>query len=147
MKWNLIFTLSLLGFLMAIATVSLFPTKIEIWFWIPIFLWYAYIIARNVEENYFLHGLFLGIANSLWISFLHAMMFTKYIFNNGWVSETLAKLPTKGIGLTKKLLNESFQNDLQTQLTHEGKMQAVAAQTKEFKEAVAAFFQKKAAQK
>ena len=93
MKWNLIFTLSLLGFLMAIATVFLFPTKIEVYFWIPIFLVYAYIIARNVEENYFLHGLFLGIANSLWISFIHAMMFTKYIFNNGWVSETLAKLP------------------------------------------------------
>ena len=81
---------------MAMATVVLIPTSIEVFFWIPIFIAYAYIIARNTESDYFLHGLFLGIANSLWISLLHAMMFTKYIFNNGEVSETLAKLPKLG---------------------------------------------------
>jgi hypothetical protein len=96
MKWSLIFILSLFGFLMAIATVFLIPTSIEIYFWIPIFLVYAYIIARNAEGDYFLHGLFLGIANSLWISLIHALLFTKYIFNNGTVSETLAKLPKPG---------------------------------------------------
>jgi len=96
MKWSLIFILSLFGFLMAIATVFLIPTSIEVFFWIPIFLVYAYIIARNAEGDYFLHGLFLGIANSLWISLMHALLFTKYIFNNGTVSETLAKLPKLG---------------------------------------------------
>lgn len=96
MKWNLIFILSLFGFLMAIATIFLIPTSIEAFFWIPIYLVYAYIIAKRAEGDYFLHGLFLGIANSLWISLLHAMLFTKYIFNNGQVSETLAKLPKLG---------------------------------------------------
>ena len=96
MKWSLIFILSLLGFLMAIATIFLIPTSIEPFFWIPIFLVYAYIIAKRAEGDYFLHGLFLGIANSLWISLMHAMLFTKYIFNNGYVSETLAKLPKFG---------------------------------------------------
>ena len=96
MKWNLIFSLSLLAFFMALATVFLFPTTIEPFFWIPIFIVYAFLIARHAEGNYFLHGFFLGIANSLWISFLHTIMFTKYIFNNGKVSETLAKLPKLG---------------------------------------------------
>jgi hypothetical protein len=96
MRWSLIFTLSLFGFLMAIATVFLFPTSIEIYFWIPIYLVYAYLIAKKVEDSYFLHGFFLGIANSLWISFLHALLFTKYIFNNSKVTEALTKLPRFG---------------------------------------------------
>ena len=96
MKWSLIFILSLLGYLMAIATVFLIPTSIEPFFWIPIFLFYAYIIAKRAEGDYFLHGLFLGIANSLWISVTHVILFVKYIYNNGRVSETLAKLPKLG---------------------------------------------------
>jgi 2-(1,2-epoxy-1,2-dihydrophenyl)acetyl-CoA isomerase len=55
----------------------------------------------------------------------------------------LAQMPTKGLGLTKKLLNASLHNNLDQQLTLEGEMQAVAAKTLDHKEGVAAFLEKR----
>lgn len=94
MNWRLIFSLSLFGFLMAFATVFLIPATIEPFFWIPIFIVSAIIVAKNAYDKFFLHGLYIGIANSLWISFIHCLLFVKYIFNNGRVSEILASLPS-----------------------------------------------------
>lgn len=59
------------------------------------------------------------------------------------MAERLASLPTKGIALTKKLLNESFNNTLQQQLEQEMRLQVAAGKTKDFAEGVAAFMQKR----
>ena len=55
----------------------------------------------------------------------------------------LAKMPTKGLGLTKKLINASATNDLESQLTMEDKYQVIAANTADFKEGVDAFLEKR----
>jgi 2-(1,2-epoxy-1,2-dihydrophenyl)acetyl-CoA isomerase len=55
----------------------------------------------------------------------------------------LAQMPTKGIGLTKRLLNESYSNSLQQQLEREKKVQVEAGATHDFKEGVTAFLEKR----
>jgi 2-(1,2-epoxy-1,2-dihydrophenyl)acetyl-CoA isomerase len=58
-------------------------------------------------------------------------------------AETLALMPTKGIGLTKRLLNESLSNNLETQLNREEIIQAEAGQTYDYQEGVKAFLEKR----
>lgn len=55
----------------------------------------------------------------------------------------LAKMPTKGLGLTKRLLNSSYQNDLNKQLDMEEECQIAAGETADFKEGVEAFLEKR----
>ena len=57
----------------------------------------------------------------------------------------LAKMPTKGLGLTKRLLNASINNNLEDQLDMEDKCQVIAAKTEDFKEGVKAFLEKRKA--
>lgn len=59
------------------------------------------------------------------------------------LSETLAAMPTKGLGLTKKAVNQSFANDLTTQLAVEEQLQTEAGQTHDFSEGVNAFLEKR----
>jgi len=55
----------------------------------------------------------------------------------------LATMPTRGLGLTKKAVNESFTNSLSQQLEVEEKLQTEAGQTHDFNEGVAAFLEKR----
>lgn len=55
----------------------------------------------------------------------------------------LANMPTKGLALTKKLLNKSYDNNLEEQLIIEEKCQEIAAETEDFKEGVNAFLEKR----
>jgi len=57
--------------------------------------------------------------------------------------QNLAKMPTKGLGLTKRALNASFKNDLTSQLALEEELQTVAGTTHDFKEGVQAFLEKR----
>lgn len=59
------------------------------------------------------------------------------------IASTLAQMPTKGIGLTKKLLNESYSNTLSEQLIREGQEQVNAANTYDYQEGVNAFLEKR----
>jgi 2-(1,2-epoxy-1,2-dihydrophenyl)acetyl-CoA isomerase len=61
------------------------------------------------------------------------------------IAKTLAELPTKGIGLTKRLLNRSLFNTLDKQLEYERDMQVVAAATHDYTEGVNAFLEKRKA--
>jgi 2-(1,2-epoxy-1,2-dihydrophenyl)acetyl-CoA isomerase len=54
-------------------------------------------------------------------------------------------MPTKGLGLTKRLLNASISNNLEGQLDMEDKCQVIAADTDDFKEGVQAFLEKRKA--
>lgn len=56
---------------------------------------------------------------------------------------TLASMPTKGLALTKQLLNDSYQNNLSQQLALEGKMQVEASESLDYKEGVTAFLEKR----
>ena len=59
------------------------------------------------------------------------------------IANTLAKMPTKGIGLTKRALNFSMISDLMTQLETEEELQTMAGSTYDYKEGVAAFLEKR----
>ena len=61
------------------------------------------------------------------------------------IASTLAALPTKGLAYTKMALNKSLQNNLEQQLDMEDEIQQKAALTKDFKEGVAAFLEKRKA--
>ena len=55
----------------------------------------------------------------------------------------LADLPTRGIGMTKRLLDRAADSSLEDQLEHEAQLQTAATQTDDFKEGVAAFLEKR----
>jgi 2-(1,2-epoxy-1,2-dihydrophenyl)acetyl-CoA isomerase len=59
------------------------------------------------------------------------------------IAAKLAKMPTKGLGLTKRLLNESFTNNLTDQLAMEEQLQTEAAKTYDYNEGVNAFLEKR----
>jgi 2-(1,2-epoxy-1,2-dihydrophenyl)acetyl-CoA isomerase len=59
------------------------------------------------------------------------------------VAINLSQMPTRGIWLTKKLLNESYQNSLEKQLKREGEEQVIAASTYDYNEGVSAFLEKR----
>jgi len=58
-------------------------------------------------------------------------------------AEKMAKMPTKGLVLTKKAVNESFNNTLTEQLALEEELQTIAGQSYDFKEGTAAFLEKR----
>ncbi|MFO0494587.1 MAG: enoyl-CoA hydratase-related protein [Flavobacteriia bacterium] len=58
-------------------------------------------------------------------------------------SKTIATMPTRGLGLTKKAVNESFTNNLTQQLALEETLQTEAGQTYDFREGVNAFLEKR----
>lgn len=66
--------------------------------------------------------------------------FDEYI--NGLAGK-LAKMPTKGFGLTKRAVNASMNNTLSEQLSLEEELQTEAGQTHDFKEGTAAFLEKR----
>ena len=59
------------------------------------------------------------------------------------IARTLSDMPTRGIGLTKRLLNQSVFNTLEKQLAAEGLEQVTAAKTYDYQEGVNAFLQKR----
>jgi hypothetical protein len=79
MNWKLIFQLSLFGLAMGIATVFVIPSKIEPAFWLVIFLICAYLIAKRSAGMHFVHGLLVGLVNSVWITSAHILFFDAYV--------------------------------------------------------------------
>jgi 2-(1,2-epoxy-1,2-dihydrophenyl)acetyl-CoA isomerase len=59
------------------------------------------------------------------------------------IASKLAAMPTIGLGLTKKGFNEGWKNDLDTQLDLEEKLQKAAGSSKDYKEGVDAFLEKR----
>lgn len=62
------------------------------------------------------------------------------------LANRMAKMPTKGLALTKKALNQSLSNSLDEQLEVESKLQIEASETHDFREGVAAFIEKRKAE-
>jgi 2-(1,2-epoxy-1,2-dihydrophenyl)acetyl-CoA isomerase len=58
-------------------------------------------------------------------------------------AEKLATMPTRGLGLTKRAVNQSFSNSLSEQLSVEEELQTEAGKTDDFNEGVTAFMEKR----
>lgn len=59
------------------------------------------------------------------------------------ISQKLASMPTKGFGLYKKAVNQSFENTLNQQLSLEAEYQTLAGKTSDYREGVDAFLEKR----
>jgi 2-(1,2-epoxy-1,2-dihydrophenyl)acetyl-CoA isomerase len=59
------------------------------------------------------------------------------------LANTLANMPTKALGLTKKLLNQSLSNNVDQQLALESDLQIEASSSNDYKEGVTAFVEKR----
>lgn len=70
--------LSLFGLIMGFATVSLIPEKTEPVFWLAIFSFCAFVIAKVCTARYFLYGFVTSLFNSVWITGIHILFFNKY---------------------------------------------------------------------
>lgn len=82
MNWKLVFQLSIFGLIMAFATAFLVPEKISGIFWLPIFIFCAYVIARVCRSRYFLNGFMVSIVNCIWITGVHLILYTRYVAFN-----------------------------------------------------------------
>ncbi len=59
------------------------------------------------------------------------------------IASTLSEMPTKALGMTKRLLNQSMNHTLEQQLDMESVLQIEAAQSEDYAEGVAAFVEKR----
>ena len=79
MNYKLILALSGFGLAMGIATVYVVPSNIEPICWLVIFVICAVLIARFAPGRPFLHGLLVGLANSVWITGAHVILYEPYV--------------------------------------------------------------------
>ncbi len=87
MNWKLIFQMSIFGLAMAFGTVSLIPWDVEVFFWIPIFIICAVVIARRCKDRFLAHGVLLILLNAIWYTGVHLMLYPDYIANHpGWLT-------------------------------------------------------------
>ena len=93
MNWKLILQLSLFGLTMAVATVFAIPSTVEPLCWLVILPFCAYLIARRAAGSYFMHGLLVGILNSVWITSAHLLLFDRYIAGHAREAEMMAQMP------------------------------------------------------
>jgi uncharacterized protein YaaW (UPF0174 family) len=93
MNWKLILQLSLFGLVMSVATVYVISSTVEPIVWIVIFAITAWLIATRAPGRYLLHGIMVGIVNSIWITSAHILLFDDYIANHPQEAEMMATMP------------------------------------------------------
>jgi 2-(1,2-epoxy-1,2-dihydrophenyl)acetyl-CoA isomerase len=86
----------------------------------------------------------VNAAEALQMGMIYKVFPDSSVVNEGWqLAVKLSEMPTVGIGLTKRLLNEGTVNNLQTQLVREGQEQVNAAASYDYNEGVKAFLEKR----
>jgi hypothetical protein len=93
MNWKLIFQLSLFGVAMGVATVFVISSTIEPLFWLTIFVVCAYLIATRTPGQHLLHGLLVGLVNSIWITASHVLLFDQYIAHHPQEAAMMTSMP------------------------------------------------------
>ena len=92
-NWRVVFTLSLFGLAMAVGTVSAIPSNVEPVIWFAIFVICAFVIARNRSSRHFLHGLLLGLVNSVWVTSAHIIFFRTYLDHHPKEAAMMGSMP------------------------------------------------------
>lgn len=96
MNWKLIVLLSLFGLAMSIATVFWISSGVEPFFWLAIFVVSAYVIAKKCATRHFLHGFLVSLANCVWITAMHIILYQTYLANHPEQAAMLANMPMPG---------------------------------------------------
>jgi hypothetical protein len=78
MKWKLAFLLSLPAIPMAFATVYYVPINLEPVFWLVLFIFCAFVIAKLCSRKFFWNGFLVSIFNCVWITTIHFIWFDDY---------------------------------------------------------------------
>lgn len=93
----------------------------------------------------FMLGDKLTAADALSLGLIHRVVPAATLMDEARALATrLAQMPTRALGLTKRLLNASATNDLAAQLELEAVLQAEAGASEDFREGVRAFLEKRA---
>jgi hypothetical protein len=93
MNWKIIFQLSIFGLIMAFGTVSLIPEKVEPAFWLLIFVFCAYVIAKVCPGKYFLHGFLVSMVNCVWITAVHIAFRQTYVAHHPQMASMGTSMP------------------------------------------------------
>jgi hypothetical protein len=93
MNFKLVLVLSFFGLAMGIATVYFIPSNIEPILWLVIFVISAWVIARFAPGRPFLHGVATGLANSVWITGAHVLLYDTYVASHGQELQTMSSAP------------------------------------------------------
>jgi len=93
MNWKIIIQLSIFGLIMAFGTVSLIPQKIEPVFWLVIFVFCAFVIAKVCAARYFLHGFLVSMFNCVWIVAVHVFYYKNYTANHPDMASMAKNMP------------------------------------------------------
>ena len=93
LNWRLIFGLSFFGFAMAVGTIALVRPNIEPIAWLAIFVVCALLIARSRSNRHFLHGLLVGLVNSVWVTSAHIVFFNSYMEHHPKEAAMMASMP------------------------------------------------------
>jgi hypothetical protein len=93
-NWKIIFQLSIFGLIMAFATISLIPEKIEFVFWLVIFLFCAWVIAKVCNGKYFLQGFLVSMVNCVWITAVHVIFRETYVAHHPQMASMGANMPS-----------------------------------------------------
>src|SRR5262245_52729680 len=93
MNWKTVVELSLFGLLIGIGTVFVIPSTVEPLLWIAVFVASAYVIARRCPGHEFVHGLLVGIANSVWVTASHVVFFARYLANHPQEAAMMSSMP------------------------------------------------------
>jgi tetrahydromethanopterin S-methyltransferase subunit G len=93
MNWKLIFSLAAFAIAMGIASVFAYTQGMELYCWIVIACICAFVLARNVTQKLFLHGLLVGIALGSVNGSVQSAFYSTYVQNNPQVAEQMSQNP------------------------------------------------------
>ena len=102
------------------------------------------LIGMQKATGLMMTGDTISASEALKIGMIYKVFEDKVFEEESWkIAKKLSKMPTKALGITKRLLNNSYINNLNDQLDLEKECQVEAGNTKDFIEGVEAFLEKR----
>jgi len=91
MNWTIILLLSLFGGVMGILSVKGYTQKLEPFLWLLFGIISALIVAKNAENNPFIHALLIGLFWGVLNGIIQSAFFELYLANNPIIQNSFKK--------------------------------------------------------
>jgi len=102
------------------------------------------LIGLAKAKELFFSGDSVDAATALELGMINKVVDDDQLMNEAFAyAGKLAQMPTRSIGMIKRLLNRSFDSDLLTQIDFEAAYQGLATSTEDMREGWASFFEKR----